>query len=124
MPKLIATIILICSFLGIAVILLKKRSILVQLPKTELVSEPFFTRFKNKIKSWRSAKFPPLEILLQKLLSKFRVFSLKTENKTANWLQRLRERSLRKKNSENDNYWQEVRKSANEDKNSPPTNLP
>lgn len=124
MIDLIAKIVLICSFLGIAVIFFRKTPLLLQLPKTEMVSEPLFLRLKNKMKFWQSVKFPPLEIFLQKLLSKFRIFTLKTDSKTANWLRRLRERSLKKKNLENDNYWQEVKKSADGDKNPPPTNLP
>lgn len=124
MLSLITKIVLICSFLGIAIILLRKIPLLLQLPKTEMVSESLFLRLKNKIKFWQTVKIPPLEIILQKLLSKFRIFALKTDSKTANWLQRLRERSLKKKNLENDNYWQEVRSSANGDKNPPPPNLP
>jgi hypothetical protein len=124
MLTLITKIVLICSFLGIVVILFRKIPLLLQLPKTEMISEPFSLRLKNKIKSWQAIKFPPLETFLQKLISKFRIFALKTDSKTANWLRRLRERSLKKKNLENDNYWQEVKKSADEDKNPPPTNLP
>ena len=119
MIDLIAKIVLICSFLGIAIILLRKTPLLLQLPKTEMVSEPLFLRLKNKMKFWQSVKIPPLEIFLQKSLSKFRIFTLKTDSKTANWLRKLRERSLKKKNLENDNYWQEVKKSANGDKNLP-----
>jgi len=42
------------------------------------------------------------------------------ENKIASWLQKLRERSLKEKNLENDNYWEELKKPTNEeDKNWP-----
>ena len=112
MLNFIVKIILICSFLGIVVILFRKIPLLVQLPKTEMVSEPFLLKLKNKIKLQEIIKNIPLENFLQKLLSKFRVFTLKTDSKTANWLRRLRERSLKKKNLEKDNYWQEVKKST------------
>ena len=115
MIKFSALIILICSFFGIVVVLWRKIPLLIQLPKTEMVSEPFLLKLKNKIKLQEIIKNIHLEIFLQKLLSKFRIFTLKTDSKTANWLIRLRERSLKKKNLENDNYWQEVKKQTKEE---------
>ena len=49
-------------------------------------------------------------LLLQKLLSKARIFSLRTENKTSQWLERLRKRSQEKKALFSEDYWKQLRK--------------
>lgn len=49
-------------------------------------------------------------LLLQKLLSKARIFSLKTENKTSQWLEKLRKRSQEKKALFSEDYWKQLRK--------------
>jgi hypothetical protein len=41
---------------------------------------------------------------------------LKTDSKTFHWLQRLRKRSQQKKLEENEKYWQELKKSIDEEK--------
>ncbi len=117
MVTLIVTIILICSFLGILVILWRKVPLLIQLPKTEVVSTSFSFKIKEKIKSLRVIKIIPSEVFLQKILSKFRIFTLKTEQKTAQWLQKLRERSLKKKNLQSDNYWEKVQQDTKQENN-------
>ena len=70
------------------------------------------SKLKEKIKILNPFKSFSYEIFLQKLLSKIRILSLKTDNKTFNWLQKLREKSQKKKNLENDNYWEEIKKST------------
>ena len=50
------------------------------------------------------------ELYLQKMLSKFRILSLKTESKTGNWLEKLRQRSCRKNQTNNTNYWDTLKK--------------
>jgi len=126
MIELIATIILVGSLLGIAVILFRKIPVLVKLPdynsSNTLVSLPvkWCKNLKEKIKNISVFKSFSSEIFLQKILSKIRVLSLRVENKIASRLQKLREKALKKKNLENDNYWEELKKSTNEeDKNSP-----
>ena len=106
---LITTIILIASFLGIAFVLVRKIPLLAQLPKTEIVSEPFWARMKNKVKPVKIIKNLPLESLLQKLLSKLRIATLKFESKTAHWLTELRKRSLHKNGVKNDTYWDNLK---------------
>ena len=49
-------------------------------------------------------------LLLQKLLSKARIFSLRTENKTSQWLEKLRKRSQEKKVLFSEDYWKQLRK--------------
>lgn len=123
MIELIATIILVGSLLGMAVILFRKIPALAELP--EVSAERFnwkgtFLGLKEKLKILNPFKSFSSEIFLQKILSKIRILTLRTENKTANWLQKLREKALKKKNLENDNYWEELKKPTNEeDKDSP-----
>lgn len=109
MVTLISLIILIASFLGITFVLIRKIPLIAQLPKTEIVSEPFLARMKNKVKPIEMIKNLPLEGLLQKFLSKLRVATLKLEGKTAVWLAELRKRSLTKNGAKKDNYWEKFK---------------
>lgn len=118
MAQLIAFIILIGSALGIFVILFKKIPVLVEMPKTgqRPVLVDFWYWLKEKIKNLPPIKSFSPEIFVQKVLSKIRVLTLRIENKTANSLQKLREKA-QKKNI--DNYWQELKKPKEEDENLP-----
>lgn len=49
-------------------------------------------------------------IILQTLLSKARIFSLRTENKTSQWLESLRKKSQEKKAAFSDDYWEQLKK--------------
>jgi hypothetical protein len=49
-------------------------------------------------------------LLLQKLLSRARIFSLKTENKTSQWLEQLRKKSQEKKALFSEDYWKQLKK--------------
>jgi len=107
MVKLITQIVFALSILGIGVITFRKIPILAQLEITEekkIKKWKIFSKFKEKIKTI------PFEIFLQKILSKIRILTLKVENKTANLLQKLREKSQKKKIKEDDKYWQELKK--------------
>ena len=113
--ELIATIILFGSLLGMVVILFRKIPVLVELPevsprKKRQKVPGFFQKGIEKIKKIGPFKSFSFEIFLQKLLSKIRILTLKTDNKTSNWLQKLREKS--KKEKENDDYWQKLKKST------------
>ena len=114
MIELIATIILVGSLLGIAVILFRKIPALAELP--EVSAESFnwkkpILKLKEKTKTLNPFKSFSSEIFLQKILSKIRILTLRTENKTATYLQKLRERAQKKKIEENDNYWEKIKKS-------------
>ncbi|MBZ9569724.1 hypothetical protein KJA16_02275 [Patescibacteria group bacterium] len=116
MIVLIAIIVLSFSLIGMGVILFRKVPVL-----TELSEVPGgfdfkikFLQIKEKIKNSKYFKLLSFEVLLQKVLSKIRILSLKAENKISIWLQKLREKSQKKK--ENDKYWQELKKSINQDK--------
>jgi hypothetical protein len=116
MVELIAVIILMGSIFGMAIILFRKIPLIKKLPETAggLSFETKISKIKGKIKKIKYSESPSFEILLQKVLSKIRILSLKTEKKTSSWLQRLREKSIKKK--ENDKYWQKLKTSIQEEK--------
>lgn len=112
--ELIAGIILFGSLLGMGAIILRKIPALVELPEVikKPSRQPFWPELKRKIKNTPSFKSFSYEIFLQKLLSRIRILTLKTDNKTSGWLQRLREKSKKNKFQENDNYWEKIKKST------------
>ena len=117
--ELIAFLILISSFLGMLTLIYRKIPILLELP--EVIEKPLkesaWTKLKAKIKNFPILKSFSSEIFLQKLLSKIRILTLKTDNKTFSWLKKLRQKAKIRKNL-NDNYWEELKKSTkNNDKN-------
>ena len=110
MIELVFLIILICSLTAVGIMALRKIPRLLELPET--VSPFNWKDSLLKIKNSTPLKKFSLEIFLQKILSKIRILTLKTDNKTSSLLQNLRARSLKKKFGENDNYWKEIRKST------------
>ena len=85
---------------------------LVQEKKFDL--KPILLKLAEKIKTLPFLKNFSFEIFLQKVLSKIRVLIMKVDNKTFHWLQTLRENAQKNKFGENDNYWKEIKNSANE----------
>ncbi len=61
---------------------------------------------KNKLGS----KLIPSELFWHKFLSKIRILVLKTDNKTSEWMRRLREKSVQNKTKFAENYWEKLRK--------------
>lgn len=119
MVELIALLVLFSSFLGMTIIIVRKIPVLAQLPEVPTRFDFKIIKIKiqkiaEKIKNFKYLKIPSFEILLQKILSKIRILTLKIENKTGNWLQKLREKTKKKK--ENDKYWEKLTKSINEEK--------
>jgi len=111
MVELIATVILIFSLLGIVIIIFRKIPVLLTLPEiTVSQEEKLIPKLKRKIKELNPLKNFSYEIFLQKALTKIRILSLKADNKTFNWLQRLREKYQKKKTEKKDNYWEEIKK--------------
>lgn len=115
MAELIAIIILLSSIIGMGVIIFRKIPVLVELPEISPQEKRgealhFFQKGMERIKGISPFKSFSYEIFLQKILSKIRILNLKSENKIANWLQRLREKSQKKKLD--DNYWEEIKKST------------
>jgi len=116
MVELAAIIILFSSLLGMCLIVFRKIPALAELPEIPggFDLKIKILQIKEKIKNFKYFKPLSLEILLQKILSKIRILSLKAEKKTSLWLQKLREKSTKKK--ENDKYWQELKESIDEEK--------
>ena len=119
MVELIALLVLFSSFLGMTIIIVRKIPVLAQLPEVPTGFDFKIIKIKiqkiaEKIKNFKYLEIPSFEILLQKILSKIRILTLKIENKTGNWLQKLREKTQKKK--ENDKYWEKLTKSINEEK--------
>lgn len=112
MLEIIIIIILITSILGIGIILFRKIPILAELPEIPEEKISIISKLKEKIKILNPFRNFSYEIFLQKILSKIRILSLKTDIRTFNWLQKLREKIKKKKLKENDNYWQEIKKST------------
>ena len=113
--ELVAIIILFGSFLGMAAIISRKIPVLAELPEVpaRAIRKDTLSKLKEKIKILNPFKSFSYEIFLQKLLSKIRILSLKTDNKTFNWLQKLRERAQKKKTEKSDTYWEEIKKIKN-----------
>ena len=106
------------SLLGTAVIIFRKIPALVELPEmpSKFDLKDISVKLKEKIIILNPFKNFSSEVFLQKILSKIRILALKIENKIANYLQRLREKSQKKKSKENDNYWEEIKKSTENNK--------
>mgnify|MGYP001594878978 CR=1 FL=1 len=119
MVELIAFIILLIGFLGMAIIITRKAPTLADLPKiSESTLKGLILQFKEKVRNSSTIKGFSSEILPQKVLSKIRVLSLKIDNKTSNLLQKLREKNKNKKVQEvEDGYWKEVNNLENKEPN-------
>lgn len=112
MANLIAQIVLFSSLLGIVIIIFRKIPVLLTFPKVtiEKREEGLILRLKKEAEKLNPFKNFSLEIFLQKILTKIRILALKIDTKTFNWLQKLREKYLKKKIEENDNYWEKIKK--------------
>jgi len=112
MATLIASIVFLFSLGGAGAIAYRKLPLLIDLPDVaeEGKKDEIILAVKNRVQNMSFIKNFSYEIFLQKILSKFRVLTLKTENKTSNWLQELREKRKKKKIIEDDNYWDEIKK--------------
>ncbi|MBU1167688.1 hypothetical protein KKC60_04750 [Patescibacteria group bacterium] len=109
MIELIALIVFFVSLAGILVVAFRKIPQLLELSEAgPLVLD--CKKLPEKAKKLPFLKNLSFDLLLQKTLSKFKIITLKTENRTSNLLQRLREDSKRKKFGEDDNYWEEIKK--------------
>jgi len=95
------------------VIIFRKLPVLIQLPETTYPQVKLKEVFSLKrIEGLTPSRHFSFNILLQKIVSKIRILILKIDTKTFNLLQKLREKSQKNKFDENDNYWQEVRRST------------
>jgi hypothetical protein len=114
MIELIFIIILVVGFLGMTVVLWRKAPALSRLPEpADTLSSVLFSKIKEKTMNFPGVKDFSYELYLQKILSKISVFTLKTDSKTSNWLEKLRQKNNEKNHSPNDDYWEELKKAKN-----------
>jgi hypothetical protein len=107
----ISFIILILSFLGLAILIIRKLPVLAALPLAgDDQQEGGAFKFFGGIKKMPGLKAFSKEVVLHKIISKIRILSIKTDHKTFNWLKNLREKSQKEK-LENENYWEEIKNS-------------
>lgn len=114
MQEITASIALVTSLASLGYVVGRKIPLLLKFPaKREGDSmREIFQNAKGKVQDsvlFKAVSSPSL--LLQKLLSKARIFSLRTENKTSQWLEKLRKRSQEKKALFSEDYWKQLKKS-------------
>jgi len=115
MVELISFIVLLLSLAGMAVILWRKMPVLSKLPEPSGDFRRFFAeKIKEGTKKMPVVKNFSYELYLQKMLSKIRVLTMKTENKTGSWLERLRQKKNQKDRTNNDNYWDNLKKAKDD----------
>lgn len=112
--NLIAQLVLGLSLIGIIILIFRKIPVLVELQENFEVppQKKLYLRLKETIRNLPGIKSFSSDIFLQKVLSKIRILSLKTESKTFHWLQKLRKKSQENKFGEKDNYWEKIKKST------------
>ena len=109
--ELIFLIVLGISFVGMAVVLLRKVPVLSKLPELEGdFGDLLVSGIKNGAKNLPAVRNFSYEMYLQKLLSRVRVLTLKTDHKTSGWLEKLRQKNYKKNHANNDKYWDELKK--------------
>lgn len=106
--EIIFTSLLLIGLSGIGFILFRKIPVLAKLPEANLPKGSIVSAIKKGIKKIPGAQKFDYELYLQKMLSKVRVLTLKTESKTGSWLERLRQR--RNGHNHDDGYWEELKK--------------
>lgn len=106
--EIIFSTLLFISLSGIGYILFKKIPALVELPEINLPKLSIVSGVKKVVKKIPGSEKFDYELYLQKMLSKVRVLTIKTENKTGSWLEGLRKR--RNGQNHNDEYWKELKK--------------
>jgi adenylate kinase family enzyme len=110
---ILAKIAFFASLIAMLVIFYRKAGLLANLPKTTPVFEArkkILPDLLEKAKDLPFLKDFSFEMALQKILSRFRVFALKIENKTSRWLEALRAKAQREKTQgkDSDKYWENL----------------
>ena len=110
MVELIVTIILFIGFIGMGVILFRRIPVLAELSLPEIKKPGVLEKLREKIKNNGTLKPISGELLLQRILSKIRILTLRTDKKTNTWLKKLQQRSLKKKSKFSNDYWKKIRR--------------
>lgn len=108
--ELLALIIFLGSCGAALTILMKKIPVLAQLPEVEHPKKNWKGFFDARIKYLTDYLGTiRYEAVLQKILSRVCVLTLRAERKASRWLQALREKEKNKKIIKDDNYWDKFR---------------
>lgn len=111
--ELVSQITLIFSGFGLLIVVARKIPQLLKIPdKKSFKKGNLILKFAVVLKKFNPFKKFSLNLFLQKVLSRIRILTLKTDNKTLNWLQKLREKT-KNKLKEGGNYWEEIKKAKN-----------
>ncbi|MDP2641315.1 MAG: hypothetical protein Q8P39_02125 [Candidatus Yanofskybacteria bacterium] len=107
----IAFAIFITSFAGLAYIIGRKLSFLRVLPRNDEAMERMKQELRERLKNSAPARYlHSPDLLLQTILSKTRIISLKAETKTSKWLEQLRQKSQKERTElEGDGYWEQLK---------------
>ena len=113
MQEITASIVLVTSLASLGYVVGRKIPLLLRFPVRQEGDSmrEILQNAKTKIRG--SASFKAVSsphIILQTLLSKARIFSLRTENKTSQWLESLRKKAQEKKTAFSDDYWEQLKK--------------
>ena len=96
------------GLIGTGTILIRKVPVLVKLSEKGFPGKSLVSRVKKISLKIPGAERFDYELYLQKMLSKVRVLTLKTESKTGSWLERLRQK--RNGHNHDNSYWEELKK--------------
>ncbi|MDO8474077.1 MAG: hypothetical protein Q7S62_00780 [bacterium] len=113
MQEITASIALVTSLVSLGYVVGRKIPLLLKFPLRQEGDSlrEIFQNAKARIQGSTLLKgISSPHMLLQTLLSKARIFSLRTENKTSQWLESLRKKSQEKKAAFSDDYWEQLKK--------------
>ena len=111
--EITASIALVTSLASLGYVVGRKIPLLLKFPARRQGDSlrEIFQNAKSKIQgSSRLKSVSSPHVILQTLLSKARIFSLRTENKTSQWLESLRKKAQEKKAAFSDDYWDQLKK--------------
>ncbi len=104
-------IIFFISLIGMGLIIWKKIPVLIELPVEEIEEEKILKKIRERIRNNHKIKLVSSgNILLQKMLSKVRILTLRTDKKTSLWLSKLRQKSIKKKETFLKRDWEKLKK--------------
>lgn len=110
--KTIFEIILVSSSIGLGGIIFRKIPVLSALQEKDIKEKSSESKLMERVRKVKLFRNFSYEKFLQKLLTKVRILSLKTDKKTSNWIKKLKDNTQRKKIMEDDNYWDEIKKAT------------
>ena len=111
--EITASVALVTSLASLGYVVGRKIPLLLKFPARQEGDSlrEIFQNVKKKLQGSAPLKgIASPHMLLQTLLSKARIFSLRTENKTSQWLESLRKKSQEKKAAFSDDYWEQLKK--------------